>query len=49
MDIKEFLTDSSYSDEKQIFDDIKDNFTEDGLLVKDALMLCRTIKELHII
>ncbi|WP_156809238.1 hypothetical protein [Bartonella queenslandensis] len=53
-DIKELLTDGSYSYEKQIFDDIKDQLTGDKLtgdkpFLKDASMLCRTIKEVHTI
>ncbi|WP_273718325.1 MULTISPECIES: hypothetical protein [Bartonella] len=47
MDIKELLTDSSYSYEKQTFDDVKDSITGDGWLIKNTPMLCRTIKEVH--
>ncbi|WP_375610351.1 MULTISPECIES: hypothetical protein [unclassified Bartonella] len=46
-DIKELLTDGSYSYEKQIFDDIKNSLTKDNLFVKNAPELCRTIKEVH--
>ncbi|WP_375674467.1 hypothetical protein [Bartonella sp. CL100XZDX] len=46
-DIKELLTDGSYSYEKQIFDDIKNSLTGDNWFVKNAPELCRTIKEVH--
>ncbi|WP_375634063.1 MULTISPECIES: hypothetical protein [unclassified Bartonella] len=46
-DIKELLTDGSYSYEKQIFDDIKNSLTEDNWFVKSAPKLCNTIKEVH--
>ncbi|WP_375677436.1 hypothetical protein [Bartonella sp. AS69XJJH] len=46
-DIKELLTDGSYSYEKQIFDDIKNSLTGDNWFVKNAPKLCRTIKEVH--
>lgn len=48
-DMKELLTDGSHSYEKQMFDDIKDGLTGDDWFIKNAPMLCKTIKEVHTI